>query len=519
MRSIVFTAAASLAAVLLASSAHAQTTLGCATGGPGGAFPTSGTGGGGVYPTTLPPFEFSATFNVTSIPAGATAVTEVKFLGMAHTYGADLSFVLEDPAGVKYMLWNQSGGGCDLSGDYACTGLGTTAFPACTTTLINPGSYSQAFGTWPSGTNAINNVDLSAVVPQTGAWKLYIYDWAGGDIGTLTSWEVCFGTPPPPPPPPPTPCNGTELDALPYLGGNGGSNGGQIFFDLNVVNPAGIDLSQIDLHSDDSVGQNFTVDIYTCPTTYVGNTGNSAVWTLQASGGGVLAGLGQPTLAEFPDFHLAPGNHGVTVIFTSGNAGHTYTNGNGANQIFTNADMTLSCGAAQNVPWDGAPFSPRVLNGTLRYNCAPAGPVTYCTSGTSTNGCNPTISATAQPSATFANACSIDVSGVDGQKTSLIFYGINNSGFTPQQWGVGSTSFLCVKAPTQRMNSQNTGGTPGQCNGAMTQNWNTFHGANPGALGAPFSAGQKVYAQAWYRDPAAVKTTNLSDALELTMAP
>jgi len=43
--------------------------------------------------------------------------------------------------------------------------------------------------------------------------------------------------------------------------------------------------------------------------------------------------------------------------------------------------------------------------------------------------------------------------------------------------------------------------------------------AFPGSLGTPFSAGDKVYAQAWYRDPPASKTTNLSDAVELTMLP
>ena len=41
----------------------------------------------------------------------------------------------------------------------------------------------------------------------------------------------------------------------------------------------------------------------------------------------------------------------------------------------------------------------------------------------------------------------------------------------------------------------------------------------PGALGTPFGLGNKIYAQAWYRDPPATKTTNLSDALELTYAP
>jgi hypothetical protein len=145
-------------------------------------------------------------------------------------------------------------------------------------------------------------------------------------------------------------------------------------------------------------------------------------------------------------------------------------------------------------------------------------PVVYCTAGTSTNGCVPSISATAQPSVTFANACQIDVANLEGQKLGLIFYGVDNTGFAPNPWGTG-TSFLCVKSPTQRTGTQNSGGNAGLCDGAFTLDWNAYQGANPSSLGNPFSAGDKVYVQAWYRDPPAPKTTNLSDALEMTMLP
>jgi hypothetical protein len=147
----------------------------------------------------------------------------------------------------------------------------------------------------------------------------------------------------------------------------------------------------------------------------------------------------------------------------------------------------------------------------------PSGPTTYCTSGTSTNGCVPAISATAQPSATLANACVINVASVEGAKSGLLFYGINGPNALP--WAAGSNSFLCVKAPTQRMNTQNSGGIAGTCTGALSQDWNAYQTGNPGALGNPFSAGQLVHVQAWYRDPPAPKTTNLSGGLELTMQP
>ncbi len=145
-------------------------------------------------------------------------------------------------------------------------------------------------------------------------------------------------------------------------------------------------------------------------------------------------------------------------------------------------------------------------------------PVVYCTAGTSTNGCVPSIAATNQPSLTQAAPCTISVSNVEGQKSGLVFYGIDNACFTPNPWGSGS-SFLCVKSPTFRSGAQASGGTTAVCDGTMTLDWNAFQFTHPGALGNPWSVGAKVYAQGWYRDPPAPKTTALSDALVLIYEP
>ncbi|MCC7011112.1 MAG: hypothetical protein IT454_01005 [Planctomycetes bacterium] len=143
----------------------------------------------------------------------------------------------------------------------------------------------------------------------------------------------------------------------------------------------------------------------------------------------------------------------------------------------------------------------------------------YCTPSSTTNGCHPTMSGSGTPSATQSSGFTIQVSNVEGAKLGLIFYGVNNAGFTPLSWASGSSSFLCVKLPTQRTPAQSSGGTVGQCNGALALDWNTFRAANPGALGAPFSIGQHIYAQGWHRDPPAPKTTNLSSALEFVLGP
>ena len=49
--------------------------------------------------------------------------------------------------------------------------------------------------------------------------------------------------------------------------------------------------------------------------------------------------------------------------------------------------------------------------------------------------------------------------------------------------------------------------------------WNAYQVAYPFSLGNPWTVGAKVYAQTWFRDPPAPKSTNLSNALEMTYVP
>lgn len=146
-------------------------------------------------------------------------------------------------------------------------------------------------------------------------------------------------------------------------------------------------------------------------------------------------------------------------------------------------------------------------------------PTSFCTAGTSTSGCTPSISASAHPSVAGVSPCTISIANLEGQKSGLVFYSIDNTGFTPLSWSAGSSSFLCVKPPTQRTPAQGSGGTVGQCDGAIALNWNTFQTTFVGSLGQPWIVGEQVFAQGWYRDPPAVKTTNLTNAVQLTYVP
>jgi hypothetical protein len=148
--------------------------------------------------------------------------------------------------------------------------------------------------------------------------------------------------------------------------------------------------------------------------------------------------------------------------------------------------------------------------------CPP--PVNYCTAGVSSSGCSATMSASGVPSAGATSGFTLQTSNVEGQKQGLIFYGV--SGRLGSPWAPGNSSFLCVKPAVQRTPAQNSGGTAGgSCSGTFSIDWLAYMAANPFALGQPISSGLVVDSQAWYRDPSAPATTNLSNGLEFTVCP
>jgi hypothetical protein len=166
--------------------------------------------------------------------------------------------------------------------------------------------------------------------------------------------------------------------------------------------------------------------------------------------------------------------------------------------------------------WNG-PFQSIDRHWKFRlYGDCCANTVVYCTAGTTTNGCTATLSASGVPDADAGAGFTVTATGVEGQKQGLFFYGL--SGALAQPWGTGS-SFLCIKAPTQRGAAQNSGGTINACNGSLALDWNAFIATNPSALGNPFAGGETGWIQAWFRDPPSPKSTNLSNAIQFTVCP
>jgi hypothetical protein len=172
--------------------------------------------------------------------------------------------------------------------------------------------------------------------------------------------------------------------------------------------------------------------------------------------------------------------------------------------------------------WDQTTDGAKLLSNALKHaatggGACTGGPTVYCTTSTTTAGCNPAMAASGTPSASASSGFTLSCTGVEGQRSGLIFYGISGPNASP--WATGSTSTLCVKAPTQRTVVQSSGGTLLACDGQFAIDFLAYMAANPGALGQPIAPGQVFHTQAWFRDPPAPKTTNLSDGLTFSLCP
>ena len=154
-----------------------------------------------------------------------------------------------------------------------------------------------------------------------------------------------------------------------FAGGNGGATGWAVMYDA-TIGPADLDITGFDVNSSSGAGTAFTLDFYTVAGGFAGNETNPGAWTLVGSGSGTSAGLSNPsnvTLAT-PVTVSAATTYGFAIVLTG--ASPAYTNGTGANQNFSNADITLALGSSVSGTFAGTVFNPRVWNGTVYYSTA-----------------------------------------------------------------------------------------------------------------------------------------------------
>lgn len=145
-----------------------------------------------------------------------------------------------------------------------------------------------------------------------------------------------------------------------YAGGNGQS--GNMF---NITaGGSDIYIAGLDLHV--SGGSAETWEVYTVPSTYVGNETNSGAWTLHDSGSVTAQGEDKPTGIAFSSALMVPSGTtiGVYVTLTT-SVNIIYTNIT-STVALAGTDMTLTLGVGKAYPFANT-FQNRAWNGTIYY--------------------------------------------------------------------------------------------------------------------------------------------------------
>jgi PKD repeat protein len=115
------------------------------------------------------------------------------------------------------------------------------------------------------------------------------------------------------------------------------------------------------------MGLPLALQVYTTPNGYNGQILTPGSWTQVGvdNGAATSAGLDLPSVIPLQvPFLLFAGTYGIALV--APNFSHRITNGNGANQTYSNSCLQLNAGAATGQVFAGGILTPRVFNGTLQ---------------------------------------------------------------------------------------------------------------------------------------------------------
>jgi hypothetical protein len=139
-------------------------------------------------------------------------------------------------------------------------------------------------------------------------------------------------------------------------------------------------------------------------------------------------------------------------------------------------------------------------------------PSLYCSAKVNSLGCTPAISYSGQPSSSSPQPFMLTASNLLNQKAGMLFYGFGASA-TPYLGGT-----FCVAVPVQRTGVQNSGGsaTGSDCSGTFALD---FNARIQSGLDPALTAGERVFAQHYSRDPGASSHAGFTNAVEFRIAP
>ena len=163
-----------------------------------------------------------------------------------------------------------------------------------------------------------------------------------------------------------------------FAGGNGFAGN---TFDLTPNSD--LEITGLDFNGS-GTGIQYNIDVYYKVGTSVGFEADPLAWTLLASGlSDACLGSSRPTFVNMAGNGIvlsAGTTYGIyfdSVDYSAG-AGIQYTNGTGANEIYSNGDLLLECKTGQGSPaFSGTTFTPRVWNGTIHYDTLSGGGLYY----------------------------------------------------------------------------------------------------------------------------------------------
>jgi len=150
---------------------------------------------------------------------------------------------------------------------------------------------------------------------------------------------------------------------------NGLGTGASVYFDLDVTNPAGVNLNAMDVFGS-VVNVPFTVDLYVKPGTHRTFEGTAALWVKAGTASGTSASANTlPSHAAFPQaLYLPPGLHGIKLHYIG--TGPRYRNITATTTV-SNGDLAMTLGVSRGStvanPWGGSNIDLRAWSGTLYY--------------------------------------------------------------------------------------------------------------------------------------------------------
>lgn len=138
---------------------------------------------------------YGSVINVDSIE-GTLQSLRVSLLGFEHTYPNDVQILLAGPNGQTVGLMGRVGGSSPVDGvdltfdDDAASAISSSTVTTGTYQPSNPSGVTTLPTPAPAGPYG-ETLSVFAGLPVNGAWRLYINDAAGSDLGALVDgWEL-----------------------------------------------------------------------------------------------------------------------------------------------------------------------------------------------------------------------------------------------------------------------------------------------------------------------------------------